>query len=163
MDIRTIDFEDAQVQALLRLHLAGMHANSPPGAVHALDRGGLDKPGVHFIGAWRNSALMGFGALKRLSADHGEIKSMRTAEAFLRQGVGGAILEHLLSHARANNMRRVSLETGSGPAFAPALALYRRRGFVDGPPFGEYTPSRFNQFLHLDLIGREPAARGDAP
>jgi putative acetyltransferase len=45
----------------------------------------------------------------------------------------------------------LSLETGSGPFFQPALALYRRRGFVEGEPFGEYERSDFNQFLHLTL------------
>jgi putative acetyltransferase len=48
-------------------------------------------------------------------------------------------------------MRRLSLETGSGPAFDPALSLYRRRGFVDGEPFAQYERSAFNQFLHLTL------------
>jgi putative acetyltransferase len=48
-------------------------------------------------------------------------------------------------------MRRLSLETGSGEAFEPALALYRRRGFTDGPAFADYVASDFNQFLHLEL------------
>jgi putative acetyltransferase len=81
----------------------------------------------------------------------GEVKSMRTHPEFLRRGIGAAILEHIIGEARARGMHRLSLETGSGPAFEPALALYRKRGFVDGEPFDGYVRSAFNQFLHLPL------------
>ena len=144
-------FDDPQVQALLRLHLAGMHASSPPGSVFALDLSGLQKPDISFFTAWRDGKLLGMGALKALDAETGEIKSMRTDPAALRSGVGAAILEHLIELARRRNYRRLSLETGSGPAFEAALALYRKRGFVNGEAFGGYTASAFNQFLHLDL------------
>ena len=76
---------------------------------------------------------------------------MRTHPDHLRQGVAAALLEHVVTEARARGLVRLSLETGSGEAFEPALALYRRRGFVNGEPFGDYLPSAFNQFLHLDL------------
>ena len=78
---------------------------------------------------------------------------MRTDPAHLRKGVGAAMLEHLIGIARERGYRRISLETGSGPAFEAALALYRKRGFVDGEAFADYTESAFNQFLHLDLAG----------
>jgi len=76
---------------------------------------------------------------------------MRTHPKFLRRGIAAALLEHIIDSARAAGMVRLSLETGSGPAFEPALALYRRRGFVAGAPFAQYTRSEFNQFLHLQL------------
>ena len=148
---RPADFTDPQLLALLQLHLAGMHAQSPPGSVYALDLSGLDVPEVSFWTAWEGDMLLGCGALKALSAQSGEIKSMRTHPAHLRKGVGAALLVHLLALARARGYRRVSLETGSGPAFEPALALYGGFGFVNGPAFGDYAPSDFNQFLHLAL------------
>jgi putative acetyltransferase len=147
------DFDDARVLALLRRHLEGMHASSPPGHVFALDLTGLKAPGISFYTAWEGDALLGMGALKELDGATGEIKSMRTDPAHLRKGVGAAMLEHLIGVARERGYRRLSLETGSGPAFEPALALYRARGFVDGEAFGDYTKSAFNQFLHLDLAG----------
>ena len=145
------DFDDARVIALLRRHLEGMHANSPPGHVFALDLSGLKAPGISFYTAWEGESLLGMGALKELDAASGEIKSMRTDPAHLRKGVGAAMLEHLIGIARERGYRRISLETGSGPAFEPALALYRKRGFVGGAAFADYTESAFNQFLHLDL------------
>lgn len=145
------DFAHPQVIALLRLHLAGMHANSPPGHVFALDLSGLQRPDIEFVTAWEGETLLGCGALRELSPTHGEIKSMRTLPQHLRQGVAVALLRHLLAIAQARGYRRVSLETGSGEAFAPALALYRRFGFAGGEAFGDYTASAFNQFLHLDL------------
>jgi len=95
--------------------------------------------------------LLGCGAIKQLDATTGELKSMRTAAAHLRKGVAARILEHLLAVARARNYTRVSLETGSGQAFEPALALYRKYGFANGDAFGDYVATEFNQFLHLEL------------
>lgn len=151
LDIVPGDFADPQVQALLAVHLAAMHANSPPGSVHALDSSGLRAPEIAFFTAWEGATCVGMGALRALDATRGEIKSMRTHASHLRKGVAARMLEHLLALARARGYRRVSLETGSGDAFEPALTLYRRYGFTNGAPFGEYVPTAFNQFLHLDL------------
>lgn len=152
--IREDDLSGAPTRALLALHLQGMHANSPPGSVFALDLSGLTAPGVTVWSAWDGPALLGIGALKRLGDGTGEVKSMRTHPDHLRRGVAAALLAHIVAAARADGLRRLSLETGSGAAFDPALALYRRHGFVDGPAFGEYEKSAFNQFLHLDLAAR---------
>lgn len=145
------DFGDARVQALLTRHLAGMHANSPPGHVFALDWSGLQKPGISFYALWEGEDLLGVGALKELEPGVGEIKSMRTADAHLRKGVGAAILDHIIAEARRRGYRRLSLETGSGPAFEPAIRLYRKYGFIEGGAFDGYEKSPFNRFLHLDL------------
>ena len=151
MDIHIDDLSSAATQDLLRLHLAGMHANTPAGHVFALDLSGLKAPDVTVWTARNGDAVWGIGALKQLDATSGEVKSMRTHPDHLRQGVGAAILEHIISEAHARGFRRLSLETGQGPAFEPALALYRRRGFVDGAAFGDYVRSPYNQFLHLTL------------
>jgi len=151
LTIREDDLAGAPTRALLTYHLAGMASSSPPGHSFALDLSGLQAPGVTVWTAWDGDAIAGIGALKRLGDGGGELKSMRTHPDHLRRGVGAAILEHIIAIARAERLRRLSLETGSGEAFDAALALYRRRGFVDGPAFGDYVASDFNQFLHLDL------------
>jgi putative acetyltransferase len=151
MDIRVDDLSSDATRDLLRLHLQGMHANSPPGHVFALDLSGLQVPEVTVWSAWNDDEICGIGALKQLDASSGEVKSMRTHPRYLRQGVGAALLERIIEEARTRNLRRLSLETGSGPAFEPALGLYRKRGFVDGEAFADYVRSEFNQFLHLSL------------
>lgn len=149
--IRPGDFSDPRVIALLRRHLDSMYANSPPGHVFALDLSGLQRPDISFYTLWDDDEVLGCGALKQLGGGVGEVKSMRTADPHLRTGVGASLLEHIIAEARGRGYTRLSLETGSGPAFEPALALYRRRGFVNGAAFGDYEPSAFNQFLHLEL------------
>lgn len=151
MDIRVDDLSHEKTRELLRLHLQGMHANSPPGHVFALGLSGLQVPEVTVWSAWKGDEICGIGALKQLDAGSGEIKSMRTHPRYLRQGVGAALLERIIEEAGRRNLRRLSLETGSGPAFEPALGLYRKRGFVDGEAFADYVRSEFNQFLHLRL------------
>ena len=150
-EIREDDLSSQATLDLLRLHLEGMHATSPPGSVFALDLSGLRAPGVTVWTVWIGDAVAGIGALKDLGDRAAEIKSMRTHPDFLRQGVAAALLEHIIGVARARGIMQLSLETGSGPAFEPALALYRRRGFVDGEAFAGYRRSAFNQFLHLVL------------
>ncbi|MEJ0022661.1 MAG: GNAT family N-acetyltransferase [Alphaproteobacteria bacterium] len=145
------DFSDPQVIALLAAHLAGMHESSPPGQVSALDLSGVQAPDVSFYGAREGETLVGMGALRALSANTGELKSMRTHAAHLRKGVAALMLEHLIAEARSRGYTRLSLETGRGPAFDPAIALYRKYGFAFGDSFGDYQPNAFSQFLHLDL------------
>lgn len=145
------DLTSDETRSLLALHLAGMHANSPPGAVSALDLTGLKAPGVNVWTARKDGRVAGISALKRLGGGSGELKSMRTHPDFLRMGVAGALLEHLIAVAKGEGLNRLSLETGSGPSFEPALALYRKRGFQNGPAFSDYVKSDFNQFLHLPL------------
>ncbi len=151
MEIREDDLSGDRTRDLLRIHLEGMHANSPPGHVFALDLSGLKAPGVTVWSVWDAGEICGVGALKQIDDTTGELKSMRTHPRHLRKGVAALLLEHIIGIARARGLRRLSLETGSGAAFEPALALYRRRGFVDGDAFGGYERSEFNQFLHLDL------------
>lgn len=150
-EIRRDDLTGEQTRTLLALHLAGMQAHSPPDSVHALDLSGLQTPQVTVWTAWAGERVAAVGALRRLPDSGGEVKSMRTHPDFLRRGAAAALLEHMIGEARRLGLSRLSLETGSGEAFEPALALYRKRGFHNGKAFGGYVPSAFNQFLHLAL------------
>ncbi|MBS0334993.1 MAG: GNAT family N-acetyltransferase [Proteobacteria bacterium] len=151
LTLRVDDLSGEPVRRLLALHLAGMHEHSPPDAVHALDVSALQTPEITVWTAWRGAALAGMGALKDLGGDAAELKSFRTHPDHLRQGVAAAILDRIIDEARARGLRRLSLETGRGEAFEPALALYRSRGFAAGERFADYPPSDFSQFLHLEL------------
>src|SRR5262245_57033420 len=135
LEFRVDDLSGEPTRALIARHLAGMHANSPAGSVHALDIDKLRRPDVTFWSAWTGGEIAGCGALKTLDAARGEIKSMRVADAFLGQGVGRAMLDHIVSQARARGMRSLWLETGSSTAFLPALRLYESAGFVRCGPF----------------------------
>jgi putative acetyltransferase len=139
------------VLALLEEDLRNMYELSPPESVHALDANGLKARGVTFWTVREDGVLMGCGALKELGPEHGEIKSMRTTFAHRRRGAGRAILEHILREARNRNYRRLSLETGSMEAFAPARRLYESYGFTYCDPFAGYTADTNSVFLMLEL------------
>jgi putative acetyltransferase len=128
-----------------------MHESSPPEYCFALDLSGLQAPDMTVWSVWAGAQLLGIGALKDHGDGLGEVKSMRTDPRFLRRGVGAALLEHIIAEAAGRGLKRLSLETGVGPDYEPALALYRKRGFAAGDPFADYRPSAFNQFLHLTL------------
>ena len=139
------------VQALLERHREFALAQTPPEHSFALDVTGLLDPAVTLFSCRAHGSLLGIGAIKRLGTDHAEIKSMHTAEAARGRGIGRAMLAHLLGVARVQAFRRVSLETGTTAAFAPARALYSSAGFVPCGPFGGYQPRADNFFMTLEL------------
>ena len=145
------DLNDPRVIDLLQTHLTSARAETAPGSAHALDLTGLQSPDISFWTIWEGEALLGVGALKRLSSNHGEVKSMHTARSARRRGVGSAMLQHIIATARKSGMSRLSLETGSWEYFRPARALYRRHGFVECGPFAEYVLDPNSVFMSLDL------------
>ena len=151
--LRIVDggLDDPRVAALLRLHVTRARAETAPGSAHALDLSGLRAPDVTFWSVWDGDELVGVGALKRLSAEHGEIKSMHTVEAARGRGVGSALVRHIMAEARTRGMRRLSLETGSWPYFLAARALYARHGFMECGPFGEYREDPNSVFMTVAL------------
>src|SRR6516164_4051884 len=93
---------------LLGIHLTNSHAQTAPGSAHALDLAGLKSPEICFWSAWDGDDLLAVGAMKRLSHSHGEVKSMHTAEAVRRRGVGSAMLEHIIDVARNRGIKKLS-------------------------------------------------------
>lgn len=149
--IRVDDLSGPEVRALLEEHLRTMHSLSPPESVHALDVAALRAPDITFWTVWDEHELLGCGALKALSSRHGEIKSMRTAVAHRRRGVARAMLEHIVGEARARGYERLSLETGSMPAFEPARRLYASFGFERCAPFADYVDDPNSVFMTVLL------------
>ena len=146
------DPRSSDVIVLLQAHLEFARATSPLEHVHALDVDGLLEPGVTFFSARRDGVLLGVGALKRLDRSHAELKSMHTSEAARRQGVASAMAAHLLSFAATSNYERVSLETGTMSAFAPARSLYAKLGFVECEPFNGYTANPYSTCMTISLV-----------
>ena len=153
-EISPDDPRASDVRALLERHLAFANEHSPPEDVHALDLAGLLDGDVSFFSFRLNRELLGIGALKLLDMHHAELKSMHTTEAARGRGIGRTMVEHLLGVARARGIRRVSLETGTMTAFAPARSLYARMGFEPCEAFGDYRPSPNSTYMTLWLDGR---------
>ena len=141
------------VRELLERHLAFAKSHTPPEDVYALEVTGLLDPAVTFFSFRRDGELLGVGALKQLDERHGEVKSMHTAEGARGRGIGRSMLDHLLGVARERGLCRVSLETGSMAAFAPARSLYASAGFRRCGPFGDYGPGGSSTFMTLSLSG----------
>ena len=151
MHIIEDDLTGVEIRALLETHFAGMLANSPAESCHFLDFDGLSAPDVTFWSIWDGEKLAGCGALKELSNDHGEIKSMRTHGDHLRMGAGTAMLIHIISEGRRRRYQRLSLETGSSEDFLPARTLYEAHGFEYCAPFGDYVEDPFSRFMTLAI------------
>jgi putative acetyltransferase len=149
--IAVADPDADDVRALLDRHLAFASGESPPEHVHALPGAAWTDPDLTLFEARRAGSLLGVGAIRRLDDTHAELKAMHTRAEARGQGVGQAMLAHLLRVARARGYHRVNLETGTMAAFAPARAMYRKAGFRPCPPFGAYTVNPYSVCMTLAL------------
>jgi len=147
MEIRLDDLSGPEIHALLDEHLRSMRSISPPESVHALDLESLRRPEISFWTVWSGRELLGCGALKELSAQHGEVKSMRTAGHRRRNGIARAMLTHIITEAQSRGYSRLSLETGSQPAFEPARRLYESFRFSYCAPFEGYVEDPNSVFM----------------
>jgi putative acetyltransferase len=150
-EIKRGDFSDPRVVALLRYHFETNHAVTPEGSAHVLDLAAMQVPDIDLWTLWEGDSLLGMGALKRLNALEGEVKSMRTREEVQRRGIASTILSQLIEEARKAGLSRLYLETGSFAYFAPARALYARHGFEECGPFEGYRSDPNSTFMHLAL------------
>lgn len=157
MQIRQGNLHNPQVIALIHEHIAAMEPTAPVESRHALDLTGLSSSDITFWAIWDGDMLAGIGALKQLSPDHAEIKSMKTALPYLRKGIASRMLEHIILEAIRNGYKRLSLETGSMEFFEPARELYRSFGFVECGPFGSYIDDPNSTFM-TRLVDSAPEA-----
>ena len=147
MNIKRDDLQGPEIAVLLTEHLEDMAAASPPESCHTLDLNGLRQPEITFWSVWDGPELVGCGALKALSPEHAEIKSMRTARPHHRKGVATLLLQHLITEAKGRGYHRLSLETGSMAFFEPAHRLYRKFGFEPCKPFSNYVEDPNSLFM----------------
>ena len=151
IQIKTGNLENGQVIQLINHHLRGVSYGLPVDSVHALGVEKLKAADVTFYTLWFGDTLAGCGALKEINRFHGEVKSMRTHDSFLRKGVARKMLEHIIAEARKRGYRKLSLETGAGDPFFPAHGLYRTSGFRQCGPFEGYREDPNSIFMTMEL------------
>ena len=151
MRILVDDLSDPQVARFLAEHVQEMRSITPLESKHALDLDALRRPEITFWSVYDGDELVGCGALKRLDADHAEVKSMRTAPARQRSGIASLLLEHIITEARRMGFTRLSLETGSAEPYQRARKLYEKFGFDYCPPFAGYRPDPNSVFMTRTL------------
>lgn len=156
LTIARADFSSPSLLAFLQAHLDDLEPTAPPESRHALDLAGLQLPRVRMWTALDGDDVVGTVALAALDEPgHEELKSMRTDPERRGRGIAAALLAHALDDARAREVRRVSLETGSMDFFLPARRLYAKAGFVECGPFGSYTDDPNSTFMTLDIDVRK--------
>lgn len=149
--IQPANLEAADFVELIETHAALMLSQSPAESCHFLPIDGLKSDDISVWELRDGGQLIASGALKQIDLAHGEIKSMHTLAAHRGGGHGRAMLDHILTEARARNYSRLSLETGSMDGFAPARKLYESYGFVECGPFGDYVDDPLSYFMTLAL------------
>ena len=144
------NFDNPEVNELLTKHFVELRAASPEGSAHVLDIPGLKVSSIKFWSLWENDMLMGCGALKFLDKGHGEFKSIRVHDNFRNKGNGLKIIKHLIEEAKKLNIKRISIETGTGKFFEPARKLFNKCNFEICEPFAHY--KKDNNSLYLSKL-----------
>ena len=132
------NFDNFEVNELLKKHFIELRSVSPEGSTHVLDIPGLKVSSIKFWSLWKNEKLIGCGALKFLDNDHGEFKSIRVHNDFRKKGYGIKVINHLIYEAQKLNIKKLSIETGAGDFFIPARKLFDKCGFEICEPFAHY-------------------------
>jgi len=145
------NFDNFEVNDLLKKHFIELRSVSPAGSTHVLDIDGLKDPSIKFWSLWEDNKLIGCGALKFLEKDHGEFKSIRVADEFKKKGIGERIINHLIEEAKKLKISKLSIETGAGDFFLPARNLFSKFGFKSCPPFAHYKDDPNSCYYTLDL------------
>ena len=145
------NFDNLEVNSLLKKHFIELRSVSPAGSTHVLDIDGLKDPSIKFWSLWENNKLVGCGALKFLEKNHGEFKSIRVADEFKKKGIGERIINHLIGEAKKLKISKLSIETGAGDFFLPARNLFSKFGFKSCPPFAHYKDDPNSCYYTLDL------------
>jgi putative acetyltransferase len=145
------NFDHPEVNDLLNKHFIELRSVSPEGSVHVLDIPGLKISSIKFWSLWENEQLIGCGALKFLGENHGEFKSIRISDKFRKNGLGIKIITHLINEAKKLNVKRISVETGSGDFFVPARKLFKKCGFEPCKPFAHYKEDPNSCYFSLDI------------
>ena len=145
------NFDNTEVNELLKKHFVELRSVSPEGSTHVLDTNGLKDPSIKFWSLWENNELIGCGALKFLEKNHGEFKSIRVADKFRKKGIGERIINHLIGEAKKLKISKLSIETGAGDFFVPARNLFSKFGFKSCPPFAHYKDDPNSCYYTLDL------------
>ncbi|WP_119396319.1 GNAT family N-acetyltransferase [Salinibius halmophilus] len=151
LQIKTGQLSHPQVQQLISVHLAAMHAQTPAESVHALALSELSASDITLYSAWHRQRLAGIAAIKKWDTHHYELKSMRTASAFLRQGVASDLLGYIVAEVASMGGLSISLETGSSEQFEAAHKLYEQFAFVDCQPFADYQPDTLSRYMTRSL------------
>ena len=95
---------------------------------------GCNPPTSAFGQSGDNETLLGVGALRRHSADQGEVKRMyQGCRPSRRKGAGSAMLRHIIATARESGMSQLSRETGSRDYFLPAQMVSGATAFEKCP------------------------------
>ena len=132
------NFDNLEVNDLLKKHFIELRSVSPAGSTHVLDIDGLKDPSIKFWSLWENNKLIGCGALKFLEKNHGEFKSIRVADEFRKKRAGERIINYLIEEAKKLKISKLSIETGAGEFFLPARKLFVKCGFKPCAPFAHY-------------------------
>ena len=141
------NFDNPEVNELLTKHFIELRAASPEGSAHVLDIPGLRVSSIKFWSLWEDQNLMGCGALKFLSENHGEFKSIRVHDNFRNKGNGVKVMEYLIDKAKKLEIKRLSIETGAGKFFEPARKLFKRCDFELCKPFAHYKEDENSIYL----------------
>lgn len=147
-----------EVLALINTHLRLMKSQSPACSVHSPEIDRLRASDMKFWSAWlpagsaeTETTLVGCAALKRLTPEHGELKTFHVRAKFRGRGYAKAMVRNIEIEAQLSGIKRLFLETGTSVEFTTARKLYTACGYAECPPFADYQLDPLSLFMTRNL------------
>jgi len=122
----------------------------PAESNHMLDISELEKPEVTFLVARHAGRIVGCAALVAYG-DWGEVKRMFVDPSARGLKLGLRLMEALVAQGQTLGMTALRLELGAEQP--EAMGLYRRFGFTERGPFGDYVEDPLSIFMEKRLDG----------
>jgi GNAT superfamily N-acetyltransferase len=122
----------------------------PAESRHGLSIERLLREDVPFFVIRMAGEAAGCCGVKIFDTEYGEIKRMYVRPSFRGLGLGTLMLNHVAAYARQHGVSVLRLETGIHQT--EAIVLYKRWGFVQIPPFGDYRPDPLSMFFEKRIV-----------
>lgn len=149
MHVRLEDPRQHDIVALIQALDAYQMPLYPIESHHGIDIEALSRPEVRFaVLRDARQCAVGCGAIV-LNGGNAELKRMYIAPQWRGQGLGRRLLDFLEQQARDAGATQCRLETGVRQP--EAIALYRRCGYVEIPPFAPYLADPLSLFMSKRL------------
>jgi putative acetyltransferase len=115
---------------------AYLYERYPADEVFTVDFDSPKVEAITFILAYRGDVPVGCGAISPLHEGLVELKRFYVEPEYRRNGIALHILNHLESIAKESRYVTMLLETGDQQP--EAISFYKKHGFIEIDPYGEY-------------------------
>jgi putative acetyltransferase len=149
LDLKVVPPDNEDLHMLIHKLDEGMLKLYPAEGIFGVDFSDPEVLAMTFCVAYVNGTPAGCGALKPLGAGAAELKRFFVEQSFRGRGIASLILDFIEEKAREAGIVCMKLETG--PSQPEAIGLYRKFGYREIEPYGQYVGCPYSYCMEKKL------------